>query len=60
MSLPVLDVSGPEQLFNQPEEAVIVDLLPEDRQQDLVVDVVERARTLMPPSTTDPGTFPSR
>ncbi len=39
--VPLLEVSRPEHVLDEPEEAVVVDLLAEDRQQDLVVDVVE-------------------
>ncbi len=49
---PVLAVSGPKQVFDKPQKAVVVDLLSEDRQQDLVVDVVERPIKLLPPSRT--------
>src|SRR5262249_60118429 len=55
--LPVLHVSGLEQSVNQPEEAVIVDLLAEDRQQDVSVDVVEAPLdvALDEPLRTGPG-----
>ena len=39
--VPLLEVSGLEHVLDEPEEAVVVDLLAEDRQQDRVVDVVK-------------------
>jgi hypothetical protein len=41
ITAPLFAVSSPEQTGYQSEEAVVVDLLAEDRQQDLMVDVVE-------------------
>src|SRR5262245_53969103 len=38
---PVLQIAGLKQPPDQPQEAVVVDLLAEYPQQDLVVDVVE-------------------
>src|SRR5262249_49759853 len=38
---PVLEVSGPEEVLYQPEEAVIGDAFAKDVQQDLVIDIVE-------------------
>jgi site-specific DNA recombinase len=41
MVAPVLHVPCPEQAAEQPQQPVIVDVSPDDLQQDLVIDVVE-------------------
>jgi hypothetical protein len=48
----LFEVSGPEHCLDEVEEAAIEDLLGEDRQQDLMVDVVKRLSNMMPPSRT--------
>ena len=52
LSVPLLEVTRLEHVPDEPEEAVVVDLLAEDRQQDRVVDVVERNPAMIPRSTT--------
>ena len=39
--VPILQVSGLEQVGQQPQEAVVVEFLAQDRQQDRVVQTVE-------------------
>ena len=51
---PLFEVSDPEHRLDEAEEAAIEDLLGEDRQQDLMVDVVERDDNRMPTSTIRP------
>ena len=55
---PVLQISGLEQVLDQPQEAVVVDLLAQDRQQDLMVQTVEACA--MSPSMNQARALPRR
>jgi hypothetical protein len=48
MMPPVLQVPGLQKAADQRDEPAIVNVSPDDVQQDRVVDVVERRRMLMP------------
>ena len=54
---PVFQISRPEKFADQSNEPAIVDLLAEDRQHDLVIDVVEEPLDipLDEPPGPDPG-----
>ena len=52
MAFPVFHVPGLEQPVDQLDEAAIVDVSPDDVQQDRMIDVVERLSNMMPPSRT--------
>ena len=52
VELPVLEISSSEQFTDQPQEAAVVDLLSQNRQQDLMVKSVE---TLADISFYEPG-----
>ena len=43
MVFPLVQVPGFQEGFHKPQESAIVDFLPEDRQQDVVIDVVEES-----------------
>jgi site-specific DNA recombinase len=57
---PVLQIPSLEQVGNQPEKAMIVELQGQHRQQDRVVDVVERVIISIHPSRTHWTTSPPR
>ena len=43
MSSPVLQVSGAQVPFNEPQETAVDDLLAENRKEDCMIDVIEAA-----------------
>jgi hypothetical protein len=52
VELPGLEIPGLEEAIDQPQEATVTDLLRERRQQNLVVQLVERPSIFLPPSIT--------
>src|SRR5512135_1844644 len=49
---PLFEVSGLEHVLDESDEAVVEDFLADDRQQDLMIDVVKRNPAMIPLSTT--------
>jgi hypothetical protein len=49
---PVLDISGLEEMLDQAQKPVIMQALPEDGEEELWVDCIERAHMFIPLSIT--------
>jgi len=49
---PFFAVSCLEGSFDQPQEAVVVDIFSKDVHQEVVIDILERPHILIPLSTT--------